>query len=84
MQKITTSKNISEFEDLIKEHENIIASIIELPKVKDLLFSDYFGEIKSLGAWGGDFILATGTSETPSYFKKKGYQTILSYSEMVL
>ncbi len=83
-EKITASKNISEFEDLIKEHENIIASIIELPKVKDLLFSDYFGEIKSLGAWGGDFVLATGNQETLKYFKTKGFTTVLPYKEMVL
>ena len=79
------AKTIIDFNQLIVEHEQIISSIIKLPPVKEQLFAAYtLGEIKSLGAWGGDFILATGTSETPSYFKKKGYQTILSYSEMVL
>ncbi len=78
-------KTIIDFNQLIAEHEQIISSIIKLPPVKEQLFEAYtLGEIKSLGAWGGDFILATGTAETPSYFKKKGYQTILSYSEMVL
>jgi hypothetical protein len=48
------------------------------------LFPDYFGEIKSLGAWGGDFVLATGNSSTPAYFKNKGFETILTYSEMIL
>ena len=28
-------------------------------KIKDKLFNDFDGEIKSLGAWGGDFILAS-------------------------
>ncbi len=74
---------LSHFEQLISEHETLISSIIGLPKVKDLLFSDYFGAIKSLGAWGGDFILATGDESTPSYFKNKGYKTIIPYSEMI-
>jgi len=52
--------------------------------VKERLFPDYFGTLKSLGAWGGDFILATGTKETPRYFKNKGFETILTYSEMIL
>jgi hypothetical protein len=49
-----------------------------------LLFNDYKGAIKSLGAWGGDFILVTGNEDSISYFKKKGYNTIIPYSKMVL
>ena len=64
--------------------KKIISSIIELPTVKERLFPDYFGTLKSLGAWGGDFILATGDKNTPQYFKAKGYTTILRYSDMVL
>jgi len=77
-------QKLSEFEKLIHEHEKIISSIIELPTVKERLFPDYFGTLKSLGAWGGDFILATGDKNTTHYFKTKGYTTILSYSDMVL
>ncbi len=79
-----SAKSLSEFELLIAEHETIISSIIELPKVKDLLFSDYFGQVKSLGAWGGDFILATGNQDTPNYFKQKGYTTVIPYKDMIL
>lgn len=81
---LAKSTSLIEFEKILIEHENIIAKIIELPKVQDKLFSDYFGVVKSLGAWGGDFILATGNEETPTYFKQKGYTTILPYQKMVL
>jgi hypothetical protein len=69
---------------LIVEHEQIISSIIKIQPVKEKLFSNYSGEIKSLGAWGGDFVMVTGNEETPTYFKNKGFETILSYSEMIL
>lgn len=82
--EISITNEIQVFELLIKEHEEIISKIIELPTVKERLFPDYYGEIKSLGAWGGDFVLVTGNENTPDYFKQKGYSTILSYSEMVL
>jgi mevalonate kinase len=75
--------SIEEFDLLIIEHEQIISSIIKLKPVKVKLFPDYFGEIKSLGAWGGDFVLVTGNETTPSYFKSKGFETILTYSEMI-
>ena len=74
----------TELNKIIIEHEQIISSIIKMNPVKTTFFNDYFGEIKSLGAWGGDFVLATGNDETPNYFKQKGYNTVISYQEMIL
>ena len=76
--------SLSEFRNLIEEHEQIISLIIQLKTIKERLFSDYDGAIKSLGAWGGDFVLVTGSQDSIDYFTKKGYATILSYSDMVL
>ena len=83
-EEFLTTKSFQEFEELIVEHEQIISSIIKLKTVKEKLFPDYFGSVKSLGAWGGDFVLVTGDASTPSYFKNKGFETILTYSQMVL
>ncbi|KAF9658702.1 GYDIA family GHMP kinase [Tenacibaculum sp. ZH5_bin.1] len=79
--KANTSKDL---EKIIIEHEQIISSIIKQDTVKQRLFSDYFGEVKSLGAWGGDFILVAGNEDTTSYFQQKGFNTILTYKEMIL
>ncbi|PQJ75979.1 GYDIA family GHMP kinase [Polaribacter gangjinensis] len=78
------ANNLKDFEKLIFEHEQIISSIIKLKPIKQELFSDYFGEIKSLGAWGGDFVLATGNEKSNSYFENKGFETILPYQKMIL
>ncbi|NVJ89897.1 MAG: GHMP kinase [Flavobacteriaceae bacterium] len=82
--KITETNNLDDFEQLIEEHEQIITSLINLQPVKQNLFSDYFGAVKSLGAWGGDFVMATGNENTPQYFNKKGFTTVIPYSKMVL
>lgn len=81
-QRILSCSRLGQFEKLIKKHENIISQILGVPTVKEQLFPDYKGAIKSLGAWGGDFILATGNKSTPDYFKEKGYSTIIPYSKM--
>jgi len=81
---IINCKTLSEFEFLINNHENIISSIINKKTIKNRLFNDYIGQIKSLGAWGGDFILATGNEKTISYFKNKGFQTVISYSDLII
>lgn len=79
--KATSAKDLDK---IIIEHEHIISSIVKLNRVKNNLFSDYFGQLKSLGAWGGDFVLVTGNEDTPKYFKQKGFETILPYKEMIL
>ncbi|PKP28874.1 MAG: GHMP kinase [Bacteroidetes bacterium HGW-Bacteroidetes-18] len=77
-------KKLSDFEKLMKEHEQIVSKTIQLKPIQSELFSDYFGQTKSLGAWGGDFILATGNEDSPNYFNKKGFSTVIPYQKMVL
>lgn len=76
--------SVKDLDKIIVEHERIVSSIIKLKKIKETAFPDYFGEIKSLGAWGGDFVLVTGNKDTPAFFKNKGFETVLSYSKMIL
>jgi len=82
--QIINCQNLADFEKLLSEHEGILSGLLHSPPVQEQLFSDYFGRTKSLGAWGGDFILATGNPDTPGYFKKKGFNTVIPYSEMIL
>lgn len=82
--KMITCNSLSEFENLLNLHETIIAKVTKQTPVKALLFSDFKGSIKSLGAWGGDFILVASKENPESYFKTKGFETILPYTKMVL
>ena len=83
-QKMIDASTLSGFEVLMEEHEALLSEALDLKPIKQQLFPDYFGIIKSLGAWGGDFVLATGDDKTISYFKSKGYNTVIPYSKMVL
>ncbi len=79
--------DLKTFERVIIEHEAIVGWVVELPRAKFLYFDDYWGEIKSLGAWGGDFVLATSDrspEETQTYFRQKGFPFCLTYDELIL
>jgi hypothetical protein len=52
--------------------------------VKEALFPDFKGIIKSLGAWGGDFVLVISKENPNEYFIAKGYETIIPYDQMIL
>lgn len=82
--EMATCQILGDFERLIGEHEAVLSSVLDRPSVGEKLFPDYTGAIKSLGAWGGDFILATGNPGTLEFFKEKGYETVIPFSQMVL
>jgi len=82
--QIIHSKTLREFESLIDSHEKIISKIIKLKPIKEVLFRNYEGAVKSLGAWGGDFTLVTGDENSMEYFRHKGYRTIISFNDMIL
>lgn len=83
-EQIISTNSLSEFELLLEIHENLISQAINLPKIKTSLFSDYPHAIKSLGGWGGDFILAVGNQNDKAYFRQRGYSSIIDYSNLIL
>ena len=81
--EIPDCDSLERFIDLLSEHEALLSELLKLPAVKEALFPDFTGMVKSLGAWGGDFVLASGGEEAMEYFRKKGYETIVPFSEMI-
>lgn len=82
--KISGCLTLEKFELLLNEHEAILSETLNSKPIKEIEFPDYWGAIKSLGAWGGDFILASGNENTTDYFKKKGYTTVIPFDDMIL
>ena len=79
-------ETLDEFAMLMQCHERIIARCIEQEPVQKR-FPGFEGVLKSLGAWGGDFILAATEwteDQVKDYFKRKGLEVIFGYKEMVL
>lgn len=78
--------SLDEFAMLMQCHERIIARCIGQESVQKR-FPGFEGVLKSLGAWGGDFILAAtkwDKRQVEAYFKKKGLEVVFGYKEMVL
>ena len=52
--EFVNSKTLLDFQNCIIKHENIISKTLKIDTIKNMYFKDYEGQIKSLGAWGGD------------------------------
>jgi len=81
--RFINSQNEIEFQNLMLKHESIIPKLIGISPVQQTTFSDYDGAVKSLGAWGGDFVLACGPKTSKTYFKAKGFAVCIPYSEII-
>jgi mevalonate kinase len=76
-----------EFNLLIRQHEALISDQIGRLPVKSEYFTDFKGELKSLGAWGGDFFLASTPlpiSGVKKYFENKGLTTVFNWDDLIL
>lgn len=81
---LLSAEKLKDFSELLESHESLLAQILEVPTVKQRLFEDYPHALKSLGAWGGDFVLAVGDENTPNYFQARGFETVIPYAKMIL
>nr|WP_315157943.1 GYDIA family GHMP kinase [uncultured Flavobacterium sp.] len=83
-QRVLDAENKDVFAQTLENHEKLLSSILETKTVKETLFPDFNGTIKSLGAWGGDFVLVVSEENPKSYFFNKGYETVIQYNDMIL
>ena len=84
--QMAAARSLWEWNAYVEEHEQLVSEALELSTAKNLHFQDFPGTIKSLGAWGGDFVLAgseMGDIQTMQYFKDRGYEVVLGYKDMV-
>jgi len=82
--EVLHANSLHSFAQAIEKHETKMSIVLETTTVKEALFSDFNGEVKSLGAWGGDFVMVLSESDPTSYFSSKGFDTIIPYDEMIL
>lgn len=97
--KVKSDKLIEEFSNLTKEillcnkldnfsrlmeiHEQKISHFLNMPTVKDRLFEDCPFFVKSLGAWGGDFVMSAKFRGFKDYFRGKGFNTIFDWDNII-
>jgi mevalonate kinase len=86
-EQIAKARKLDDFQRLIAEHERLVSALLHVQAVKLAHFNDFDGEIKSLGAWGGDFYLVATRLEDREvlhYFKEKGLRVVFPWKELVL
>jgi len=81
---ILVCNELKKFSELMLIHEQRISDFLEIPTVKERFFADCPIFIKSLGAWGGDFVMSSKFEGFKDYFWGKGFRTIFEYSDLII
>lgn len=79
-------KSLADFKELMIRHEEIVGRYLGLQPVKEKLFPTLPIVVKSLGAWGGDFVMIAydGNLEELRSLLGPRYKTIYSFQDLVL
>lgn len=81
------ARTVQEGIAIMDAHEKLVGEALQFPKVKERYFYNFPGAVKSLGAWGGDFVMALSdkpAEATRQYFRVKGFETVFTWREMAL
>ena len=83
-EKCLVANELVPFQKLMREHELILSKLLGIKPVKVRIFSDFEGEIKSLGGWGGDFIMVAAKEDPTRYFRDRGHHLIFKWDDLIL
>jgi hypothetical protein len=54
---MTKARELTHFQSLMDAHEEALSGLLGIQRVSEVRFPDLQGSVKSLGAWGGDFVM---------------------------
>lgn len=80
---IVDCTSLEMFADLMTIHEQKLSNFLQVPTVKEKYFQNCPSFVKSLGAWGGDFVLTSKFGDYKDYFKKQGFTKVFDWSELI-
>lgn len=81
--EILHCKELDVFSELMEKHESLVSEFLDLQTVKNKFFPDCPMFVKSLGAWGGDFVLSRKFPDYKKYFADRNYNAVFNWKDLV-
>lgn len=76
-------QHLEEFSELMTLHENKLSEFLGIETVREKNFENAPSFVKSLGAWGGDFVMSSKFLGYQDYFSGKGFCDIFQYEDLI-
>ena len=82
-EKIFRCQDLEDFSELMNFHEEKLSDFLGLETVKKTCFPDCPVFVKSLGAWGGDFVMTKKFQGYEDFFHGHGFRTFFEWNEII-
>ena len=83
---ISACNFLNDMMDLVREHEQLVSSFLKKETVQTSHFPHFNGVVKSLGAWGGDFVMVLSNESrdyVKDYFAKKDLSDCFQFDQII-
>lgn len=83
--EMLNASTLKQFQVIMERHEDVLSKLLGMKPVSEQ-FKKLPGSVKSLGAWGGDFVMIATELDKPgllSYLSKYGIDTLYNYKDLV-
>ena len=81
--EVQKCEDLEKFSQLMEVHERKLSKFLGIETVKEKYFENCPVFVKSLGAWGGDFVMSSKFPGFEDYFSGKGFSSIFSCSDLI-
>ncbi len=81
--RVLQVQTLEEFSELMMLHEKKLSEFLGIETVKEKYFETCPSFVKSLGAWGGDFVMSSKFSGYENYFSGKGFSSVFSFEDLI-
>lgn len=78
------AQTIMDLENVIEAHEQLISDHLKITKVGDTIFKGFPGKVKSLGGWGGDFVLITRLAASKKWLRNHNFKVVFPFKSLTL
>lgn len=81
--RVLQVQTLEEFSELMMLHEKKLSEFLGIKTVKEKYFETCPSFVKSLGAWGGDFVMSSKFSRYENYFSGKGFSSVFRFEDLI-
>ena len=82
-EEVMKCQDLEYFSQLMEVHERKLSNFLGIKTVKEKYFENCPVFVKSLGAWGGDFVMSTKFTGFEDYFSGKGFHRFFSWDDLI-
>jgi len=85
--RLLHATTLGDFLKVMAAHELFLSRLLRRKRIKEEFFPDFEGEVKSLGAWGGDFFMTASPNPAEyikSYLADKGIHVVFGFDDLIL